>query len=234
MEVHKPKPAHSIREFLTEIGTIICGILIAIGLEQALEAAHWRHVVEHEDRALQQEVDHNYKTLLVRVIMQPCIDRRLAELSTVFQRHDRGDPLGLIGPIGRPTVFGGSKTTLQMAIADQSLSHMPLEQKNAIFATYGSFDIFTPIANEERAGWRMLQLLDNPNTLDTVDWRDLRRAYNDVVDNNTSMKANLKAERSGQWLTTFARFPKPDIATLTGQVNGLPYVEKLCRPAVRR
>jgi hypothetical protein len=26
MDIHRPKAAHSIREFLVEIGTIICGI----------------------------------------------------------------------------------------------------------------------------------------------------------------------------------------------------------------
>jgi hypothetical protein len=34
MDIHSPKAAHSIREFLIEIGTIICGILIALGLER--------------------------------------------------------------------------------------------------------------------------------------------------------------------------------------------------------
>ena len=29
MDIHKPKAAHSIREFLIEIGAIICGIIRA-------------------------------------------------------------------------------------------------------------------------------------------------------------------------------------------------------------
>ena len=37
MEIHRPKAAHSVREFLIEIGTIVCGILIALGLEQAFK-----------------------------------------------------------------------------------------------------------------------------------------------------------------------------------------------------
>jgi hypothetical protein len=48
MEIHRPKAAHSIGEFLVEIATIICGILIALGLEQAIETLHWRHEVEVE------------------------------------------------------------------------------------------------------------------------------------------------------------------------------------------
>ena len=38
MEIHKPKAAHSWREFLVEIGTIVIGILIALGLEQEMQA----------------------------------------------------------------------------------------------------------------------------------------------------------------------------------------------------
>ena len=103
---------------------------------------------------------------MVRVMLQPCIDRRLAELAEVFRRHDAGEPLALVGPIGRPTVFTGSKSTLEMATADQSLSHMPLARKQAIFDAYGAYDTFVPIANEERSGWRALQALDHAKTLD--------------------------------------------------------------------
>jgi hypothetical protein len=40
MHVHKPKPVHGWRELALEIGTIICGIVIALGLEQVIEARH--------------------------------------------------------------------------------------------------------------------------------------------------------------------------------------------------
>jgi len=40
MEFHKPKPVHSWREFLTEVGTIVLGILIALSLEQMVETWH--------------------------------------------------------------------------------------------------------------------------------------------------------------------------------------------------
>ena len=45
MEIHKPKPAHSVREFLIELLTIVAGILIAISLEQAVESLHWHEKV---------------------------------------------------------------------------------------------------------------------------------------------------------------------------------------------
>lgn len=37
VDIHKPKPVHSIREFLSEIGVIVVGIAIALTGEQLVE-----------------------------------------------------------------------------------------------------------------------------------------------------------------------------------------------------
>ena len=42
MDIHKPKPWHGVRELLKEVGTIVIGVLIAIGAEQGVEALHHR------------------------------------------------------------------------------------------------------------------------------------------------------------------------------------------------
>jgi hypothetical protein len=233
MHIHLPKPLHGWREFLGEVAIIVLGVGIALGAEQIVEAAHWKSVVEAEGQALEEEVQGNQGALMVRVLMQPCIDRRLAELAKVFRRHDTGEPLQLVAPIGRPTVFTGSKSTLEMATADQSLSHMPVARKQAIFNAYGAYDTFVPIADEERSSWRVLQALDHAATLDASDWRDLRKAYDAAVDNNISMKANLGRDREGQWLTPFKPLAKADIAGLAEALRSLPYVQKLCRPALQ-
>jgi hypothetical protein len=233
MHFHLPKPVHGWREFAGEVAIIVLGVGIALGAEQVIEAAHWNHVVEAESQALGREVQEDRGTLMVRVMMQPCVDRRLAELAEVFRRHDAGQPLGLIAPIGRPTIFTGSKSALEMATADQSLSHMSLVRKQAIFSAYASYDTFIPIAFEERSGWRALQALDHVATLDATDWRDLRKAYDAVVDNNVSMEANLRSEQDGQWLAPFKPFPKPDLARYAKLLRSLPYVQKLCRPALK-
>ena len=40
VEIHKPKPVYSWREFLSEIGVVVIGIIIALSGEQAVEAFH--------------------------------------------------------------------------------------------------------------------------------------------------------------------------------------------------
>ena len=49
MHIHKPKALHGWREFLGEIGVIVCGVLIAIVLDQSVEAL--RHRAEAKEMA---------------------------------------------------------------------------------------------------------------------------------------------------------------------------------------
>jgi hypothetical protein len=45
LEIHKPKAAHSLRDFCIELLTMVAGIIIAISLEQAVESLHWHEKV---------------------------------------------------------------------------------------------------------------------------------------------------------------------------------------------
>ena len=124
MHFHLPKPLHGWREFTGEVGIIVVGVLIAIGAEQAVEAWHWRDVVSAERQTLDQDVADQWVAMHWRVEVQPCVDRRLAELAIVFARHDAGEPLGRLGSVGRPLYSHYSGATWNMAVADQSFAHM--------------------------------------------------------------------------------------------------------------
>ena len=60
LDVHPPHPAaHTWKDFLIHVGTICVGLLIAVGLEQAVEAIHHHHPAEQIIQALQRESDAN-------------------------------------------------------------------------------------------------------------------------------------------------------------------------------
>jgi hypothetical protein len=80
MEIHKPKAAHSAREFLIEIGTIICGILIALGLEQLLEHLRWEGLVAQTREQLRAEAGLNVTDGLKWLSVSPCLDEELTQL----------------------------------------------------------------------------------------------------------------------------------------------------------
>ncbi|HTC83769.1 MAG TPA: hypothetical protein VK683_05410, partial [Rhizomicrobium sp.] len=56
MEIHKPKPVHSWREFLLELGTITLGVGIALAAEQTVEWFHWRDKTNYATDQIQHEL----------------------------------------------------------------------------------------------------------------------------------------------------------------------------------
>src|SRR4051794_29522861 len=78
MDIHKPRAAHSVREFLIEIGTIICGILIALGLEQVVLRGEWAHRVKAAEDAMRHELLwDDGPQIYQRVAMHDCLTGRL-------------------------------------------------------------------------------------------------------------------------------------------------------------
>jgi hypothetical protein len=60
MEVHAPEhPIHTWRDFFIHIVTITIGLLIALGLEAAVEALHHRHLREETRKNLRAEIRQN-------------------------------------------------------------------------------------------------------------------------------------------------------------------------------
>ena len=81
MHIHRPKPLHGLRDVLGEIGIIVVGILIALALEQGVEALRAHQEAQETDRALQREVRTDLGEAIQGVIANGCYRARIAELT---------------------------------------------------------------------------------------------------------------------------------------------------------
>lgn len=224
MHIHKPKAVHGLREFLSEIGVIVLGVLIALCAEQTVEWMHWREVVSVERKGLDAEMSDDWDSIHARLDMQPCVDARLSEIATLFRRHDAGQPLGQTGPVGRPMYSVTSRAAWQMAIADQSLAHMEPDARAQYASAVGMHDAFTGLTAQERAAWGALQQLNHPATLLPADWSELRKAYDEALD-ASAIVARLGGDASGQ-LTVFKTFGLPKHPS---SYRGIGAVKALCK-----
>ena len=188
MHVHLPKPLHGWREFAGEVGIIVVGVLIALGAEQVVETIHWRNEVASERASLLQEATDSLSGVRARVAQQPCVDRRLVEIQTVLERHHRGEPLGLVSDIGRPTRQSATRGTWQIALAGQALAHMGHDEKLAFSAVFGDFDLWDKNVTEDGQSWQRLALLNDPDLLTEQDWSGIRAAYAEAVDHNNHFR----------------------------------------------
>jgi hypothetical protein len=177
----KSKPWRDWREFLWEIVTIVIGVLLALGAGQMVDALHWKDEVAAERLTLRDEVRQNLAATAKRVSQRACIERRLDQLGEVFRRQARGEPLGIIAPVTRPTVFTYTQGSWQIALAEQALGHMPLKEKLAYSDAFESFRIYTDLRHEEDEIWRRLGLLDHPEILAAGDWVALHQAWGEAV-----------------------------------------------------
>lgn len=154
MHIHRPKAPHGLRAFLTEIGVIVLGIVIALAGEQAVEALHWRRVSQETMQDLDKEVRDNLLYAADRRSVKVCLEARLADLRDKLIASNgvwRADPvmmhlplkpgphevvLGHVMPIvhGLP-FFEYNHQAWDAARADGVLGHLAREK----LAFYSSF-----------------------------------------------------------------------------------------------
>src|ERR1700752_92654 len=77
MDIHKPKPWHGWPEFVKEIGTIVIGVLIALGAEQAVEWLHRQHEVTETREGRRDEMVGNATSMKLNLEEAPCLLARL-------------------------------------------------------------------------------------------------------------------------------------------------------------
>src|SRR6185503_19505378 len=99
MDIHKPKPWRGWPEFVKEIGTIVIGVLIALGAEQAVEQLHWAHEVRDARAALAVEMGHSNRHLAYRVAAEPCVARRLDALESIVEEAAKHRPVPRLGEV---------------------------------------------------------------------------------------------------------------------------------------
>jgi hypothetical protein len=98
LDIHKPKPVHSVKEFFSEIIVIVTGIAIALGGEQIVERIHWHHSVEEAVVGLGLELSDALGQGNQRVLISDCVDARLDYIAAILD--DAGNS-GKLPPPGR-------------------------------------------------------------------------------------------------------------------------------------
>lgn len=90
MHVHLPKPLHGWREFAGEVGIIVLGVLIALALEQVVEAWQWREKVDRAEGAMRIELaNDNGPQAYARELIGECLDK---EITRIRDNSDTAPP----------------------------------------------------------------------------------------------------------------------------------------------
>ncbi len=188
MHIHKIKPAHGWKEFLSEILIIVIGVLIALGAEQSVESLHWSHEVEVERHSLLAEAQKALDVVRMRQSHQSCIDARLTQIHTLIRRHQRHQPLKMTHPVEEHFRDSAALGTWQIALTGQALAHMSHDERLAFSSAFYSYQSWDEATKKEVAAWAELTSLGEPDLLNDQDWSRIKAAYWAARHINTSIQ----------------------------------------------
>lgn len=159
MDIHKPKPWHGWREFLKEIGTIVIGVLIALGAEQAVEWLHWRHEVQVAREALVFDL----KALMGSAVAQDahtvCTARHMEEIEAVIDQAQATGRLPPMGWNGAPPQGGWTLRSWSALNSGQTLSHFPNREQIILAGLDAQLQQMRALSAAELDDWSTLGIL---------------------------------------------------------------------------
>jgi hypothetical protein len=157
VEIHKPKPVHSWRELLTEIGVVVIGVCIALGAEQTVEWLHWRAQVSDAREVIATELVASIQGGIIIQRAESCTERRLDQLAAILDGAGKSGSLPPVGDIGFPPrgLWWGNGAW-ESVVASQTATHFPSQQLAHISSLY-----------------KMIQRVESFDLREIQDWRDL-------------------------------------------------------------
>ena len=177
LDIHKPKPVHGWREFLSEIGTIICGILIALSLEQVVSTFDWNRKVAETREAVGLELGENLGKMELRLRLEQCVNQRLDAIANIVDQAAKTGSLPPLPILALPPYTTWGSGVWNSAVSAQTASHLPADELRRYGRFYAILGVVSAAEPQEEGAWTILYELAGPGrSFDMTDARTYRRA----------------------------------------------------------
>ena len=178
MDIHKPHAAKSWREFLIEIGTIVIGILIALGLEQAIENYHANQKTEEARQAIAAELRFNIAKAKRVVEMRDCSERQLAALADAIGKGDRAEVRRQVDALRLPVPITWTDAAWRTALASDASDRFSEQERRYAPVVYEVVNIINANQNRYVVSGGRLQVvaqsgLSNSGSAESAELSDL-------------------------------------------------------------
>ena len=186
MDLHPPGgPVRSVKDFFVHIGVVTLGILIALGLEQIVEAHHRASLAKTAVAGFRKELAYDQSQVsevLARMPeLQSKIDAAIAKLSPTPSSGNSAAPIAYPG-ISLDVVSTASWDT---AIATQALNELPFDAVTRYAQAYGILRLFAETEREGLTVWQGVHRFGNDPAALTQDQRTMLiqelRHYSNVL-----------------------------------------------------
>ena len=162
MDIHKPKPWHSVREFLKEYLIIVVGIVTALGGEAAVEGLHWREVAQEAREAMAPNERNLVRDAGERDAQSVCL---AAEFRRIRATLDEASATGWIpttASIRNPTRRAWTIGTYDSVVSGQVLPHFPVQERVVVVSVNAWSQYLQRNRDVEVKDWSVLRSLEGP------------------------------------------------------------------------
>lgn len=146
-------------KFAREVGSVVLGVLIALGIGEVADWGRWQWRVSVSEAAMRAELSGNRFNVAERRISQACMTQQLEDIGAILAEARRTHRLPDIADFGapgrRPTLFGA----LDSATSEGALLHMRRETANDYTGAYTMARYYDAEVDQERQVWATLRLL---------------------------------------------------------------------------
>ena len=193
MHVHRPKPLHGLPEIAVEIGIIVIGVVIALAAEQAVEWTRWQEKVDHGRKEIHREIADNSAFNNFRAVVEPCVARRLTELSQITEAIAAKQKTAPVHFAGLHIGFLVSDNSWEAERSEQTLTHLPRSEQDGLSAFYAQEADIKDWDEKEEEAWATLRMLEgDPNRLGAGDVPLLRNALQQARNFNFLIAINAR------------------------------------------
>jgi len=162
MDIHKPKPWHSVREFLKEYAIIVIGVLTALGAEQGVEWLHWRHQAEVAREAIAFDLGETVARAASKDAESVCVGRRLGEFAEVLDAAQATRRLPPMGQQGTPDTPPWGLRSWSGLTSGLTLAHIPNREQLLLSGLETYLGKLSANSREEQQEWAILRTMVGP------------------------------------------------------------------------
>lgn len=176
MLLRLPKPLHGWRAFFGEVGVVVLGVLIALGASELIRQREERAVSHKAHDNIRAEIGEALGRMESRMAIQPCVDRRIGEISVALIAADRGEPIPPFAWVGRPQFWSLSDTRWDTATQSGGTFLFTADDQADYSQIYTGIRDFEDLMREEQGAWADLRSLTEMRNLEAPQRAFLTRA----------------------------------------------------------
>ena len=153
MDIHKPKPVHSWREFASEIMVIVIGVVIALAGEQIVEWVHIRTTVSEVRDAMRTELARDRARIEQNRAQDKCV---LARLDLLDHWTATAPPNARIAHPEGPMLWNLHSSAWEVAKTSTAAANFELDERLKFAEAYDGIANEQKYLFEEQENWRQL------------------------------------------------------------------------------